>query len=615
MNYEELGFKCGIEIHQQLDTETKLFCDCPVETPEADAWTEEYSRYLRSVAGESGEEDEAARLESENRTEYVYRHFDSCSCLVELDEEPPHPLNQEALDAALAFSRLVDAEIPDEIQVMRKIVVDGSNTTGFQRTSMVGFNGEVETETGTVGIEDIELEEESAGIVKRDDDRAVYRLDRLGIPLVEVGTDATIQSPQHAKEIAAELGMLLRSTRRARRGLGTIRQDVNVSIEEGSRVEIKGFQDLDRIDELVEKEVERQKSLVELANSFSGEPRIEDASQVLEDSDSQIVGSVLESGGAAVAVVLPGLDGELNTETSGSRRLVEELVDYATSRGVNGLIHTDEDLEDYGLEDEFDRLRSHLELAEQDAIAVVAADKDTAESAAEAVKERAEMLYAGEVPEETRQGEDDATTSYLRPLPGAARMYPETDIPPVRVPEERVEEIDGDLPETLDELEERYSEEIGQELASQIVSSRHLSEFERFRDLCDSRTVANVFVNVLPGLEADGVQTDALTENHFRTAFEASGDQVGSGELPELLRQMTGSDPEEALDEFLDSRSSEDEIREVVDEVVDENEEMVEEQGMRSQGALMGEVMQRVDAPGDEVSSVLRDVIQRELSK
>jgi glutamyl-tRNA(Gln) amidotransferase subunit E len=384
-----------------------------------------------------------------------------------------------------------------------------------------------------------------------------------------------------------------------------------VSIEEGSRVEIKGFQDLNRIDELVDKEVERQKSLVELGDSFSGDPRIRDASEVFEDSDSPIVGSVLESGGAAVAVVLPGLDGELNTEISGARRLVEELVDYAKSRGVNGLIHTDEDLEDYGLEDEFDGLRSHLDLAEGDAVAVVAADEDTAESAAEAVKQRAEMLYAGEVPEETRQGEDDATTSYLRPLPGAARMYPETDIPPVRVPEDRVEEIDGDLPETLDELEERYSKDIGQELASQIVSSRHLSEFERFRDLCDSRTVANVFVNALPALEADGVEIGSLSESHFRTAFEACGDRVGSGELPELLRQMTGSDPEEALDEFFDSRSSEDEIREVVDEVVGENREMVEEQGLRSQGALMGEVMQRVDAPGDEVSRILRERLEQ----
>jgi len=328
------------------------------------------------------------------------------------------------------------------------------------------------------------------------------------------------------------------------------------------------------------------------------------------DSGSRVVGSVLESGGAGVAVVLPGLDGELNREISGSRRLVKELVDYATSRGVNGLIHTDEDLEEYGLENEFEGLRSYLELAEQDAIAVVAADGDTAESAAEAVKKRAEMLYAGQVPEETRRGEDDATTSYLRPLPGAARMYPETDIPPVRVPEDRVEEIDGSLPETLDELEETYSKEIGQELASQIVSSRHLSEFERFRDLCDSSTVANVFVNVLPALEADGIETDALTETHFRTAFEASGNRVESGELPELLRQMAGSDPEEVLDEFLDSRASEGEIREVVDEVVSENREMVEEQGMRSQGALMGEVMQRVDASGGEVSDILTRRIQ-----
>jgi len=172
---------------------------------------------------------------------FVYNYYERNNCLVELDEEPPHSMNDEALEVGLTFARMVNAEVPDEIQVMRKMVVDGSNTSGFQRTSMIGLDGELETDSGKVSIDDIELEEESAGVHKRDQQKAVYDLNRLGVPLVEVGTDASIKNPKHAREVAKKIGMLLRSTGKARRGLGTIRQDVNVSIRDGARVEIKGF--------------------------------------------------------------------------------------------------------------------------------------------------------------------------------------------------------------------------------------------------------------------------------------------------------------------------------------------------------------------------------------
>ena len=234
MDYENLGFKCGIEIHQQLATETKLFCNCPVEMEDEEK-DFQVRRQLKSVAGESGERDEAAEVESESSNTFIYNYYQRNNCLVELDEEPPHEINSEALDTALTFARMIDAKIPAEIQIMRKIVVDGSNTSGFQRTAMIGLDGELETETGTVSIDDIELEEESAGIHSRNATESVYDLNRLGIPLVEVGTDASIQNPEHAREVAKKLGMLLRSTGKARRGIGTIRQDVNVSIEEGAR--------------------------------------------------------------------------------------------------------------------------------------------------------------------------------------------------------------------------------------------------------------------------------------------------------------------------------------------------------------------------------------------
>lgn len=617
MNYENLGFRCGIEIHQQLATEEKLFCSCPVDLEDeaADAHVE---RFLQAVAGETGEKDVAARVEDVKSRKFVYNYYRRNNCLVELDEEPPHPLDDEALETALTFARMVDAEVPDEIQVMRKLVVDGSNTSGFQRTAMIGLNGELETETGKVAIEDIELEEESAGIHSRESEKAVYDLNRLGVPLIEVGTDASIQNPEHVREVATKIGMLLRSTGKARRGLGTIRQDVNVSIEEGSRVEIKGFQDVRNIDRLIELEVERQKNLVELGDEIEGEVEADNVTHVFEEAENEIISTVLKNDGAVYAVTLPDLSGKLKQEISGERYLALELVDYAKSRGLKGLIHTDEDLENYGLEEEFERLREVFDLEESDAVAIVAGPEEQAKEAGKAVRERAEKLYNGEVPEETRNAEQDFTTSYSRPLPGAARMYPETDIPPIEITEDQIQNIDENLPETLEERREKYADEIGEELGDQIVSSEMLPLFEEFKQQVDARLAANIFTNIYSGLEADNVPVNRLDKKHFQAVFNAleSGD-AEKGDVEPLLRQLSqqhNQEPGKVVEEVLKNKADEDEIRETVKKVLEEKSEMVEEQGMHAQGALMGVVMQQVEASGDKVSEILQEELEKEIA-
>ena len=610
MNYEELGFKCGIEIHQQLDTNRKLFCHCPVDLVDESA-SGKFSRYLNAVAGESGEKDEAAEQASSKNTNYIYKYYNRNNCLVEADEEPPHEMSDEALNTVLTFSRMVDADIVPEIQVMRKLVVDGSNTSGFQRTAMVALNGELETETGKVSIEDIELEEESAGIHERDEKRAVYDLNRLGVPLIEIGTDASVQNPEHAREVAMKLGMLLRSTGKARRGLGTIRQDVNVSIEEGSRVEIKGFQDVKNIDTLIEREVKRQKNLVELGEELEEHKVLGDnVTHLFEDTENQIISTVIENDGAVYALKLPGLTGKMKQEISGDRYVAEELVDYAKSHGVQGILHTDEDLEKYDLVEEFEEVGQVFKNEEEDVIAVIAAEKDQARAAAHAVKDRAEMFYTGEIPEETRGAEQDFTTSYMRPLPGAARMYPETDIPPVRVKEEEIEEIDDNLPETLEEKNERLSEEIGEQLADQVVNSRKIGLFNEFEDSIDRKDLANYIVNTLPRLESEGLEVSEEASEEILQAY--SEEKIEKAHL-EKASKLAAEGEENPVEEVLDSQASEDEIEEAVREVVERNEQMIEEQGMRAQGALMGEVLQEVDAEGSRVSEILQIVLQEKI--
>lgn len=257
LDYSKLKFKSGLEIHQQLDT-SKLFCNCPslLRKDEPDFVVK---RKLHAVAGERGEIDVAALYQKSLGKEFEYQGYDS-TCLVELDEEPPHEINKEALQIALHISLLLNCKIIPITQIMRKTVIDGSNTSGFQRTVLIAKDGYVETEQGKVRIESVFLEEDAARIVERADKKEIYRLDRLGIPLVEIVTAPDIESPEQAKQVALHIGEILRSCK-VKRGIGTIRQDVNVSIRGENRVELKGMQDMDIFVKVIQNEVARQKKL------------------------------------------------------------------------------------------------------------------------------------------------------------------------------------------------------------------------------------------------------------------------------------------------------------------------------------------------------------------
>ncbi len=260
-DYQKLGFKCGIEIHNRISSSHKLFCNCPAQFSKQKP-SRVIKRKLRAVAGELGAKDIAAMYEYLRDRTFTYQIFHDNVCLVDADDEPPHPINKEALEVVLQVAKILKAEIPNEIHVMRKTVIDGSNTSAFQRTAIVGLNGILETSKGKVRIINISLEEESAGIVEQKENEVTYRLDRLGIPLIEIGTAPDIKDPEHAVEVAEKLGMIIRSTGKSQRGIGVTRQDVNVSISGGARVEIKGVQELDMIPQVIENEIHRQIELI-----------------------------------------------------------------------------------------------------------------------------------------------------------------------------------------------------------------------------------------------------------------------------------------------------------------------------------------------------------------
>ena len=615
--YEELGLVAGLEIHQQLDTETKLFCDCPTDLRDPEASTRTFTRYLHPTKSELGELDDAALEESRVDREFEYLAYDT-TCLVEEDDEPPRRVDREAMETTLEIAALLDADPVDEAHVMRKLVIDGSNTAGFQRTMLVATDGVVETDEGPVGIEDLMLEEESAKRVAETDSGVRYGLDRLGIPLVEIGTRPDIRTPEQARATAERIGMLLRSTGTVKRGLGTIRQDVNVSIAEGARVEIKGVQSLDDIDDIVRNEVRRQVELLAIADELTerdaavGDPR--DVSTVFEGTDSGVIGGALDNGGVVRAVRLDGFDGLVGRDLLPDRRLGTELADHARRHGAGGVFHTDE-LPAYGVTDvEVTALREAVGAGPDDAVALVADDPETAALAIDAVAERAAAALDG-VPEETRDALDDGTTRYLRPLPGAARMYPETDVPPVEPDQTAV-----DPPELLTEKVERYTDTHGLDagLAEQVAYSERVSLFERAVERgVDPTLAANTLVSTLTELRRDGVQVEALTDDHLAGLFGllADGNLAKEG-VPELLVALAeepGLSAEEAAEQAGLGSAGEDEVRAAVREVVERNADQVHEEGMGAFSALMGECMGalRGKADGDVVSDVLREEIQR----
>ena len=368
-DYKKLGFMCGLEIHQRLATQHKLFCSCTANMV-SEKQVGKITRRQRAVAGELGVVDLSASFESGKARSFVYDLFNPSTCLVDSDEEPPHSPNIEALGASFGIAYALNTTVPDEIEVMRKSVVDGSDPSAFQRTMLIGHSGSITVDKKEIPITSIFLEEESSGIVSSSGDSVEYSLDRLAIPLVEIDTDPVIENPQEAKKVAMAIGLLLRLTGKAQRGIGSIRQDVNVSIKEGARVEIKGFQELDVMDTIIEAEINRQLALIEIRkeltvrSAYVGKPV--EVRHVFEHTKAKILHDQLSTGGTVLAAKLKGFKGIIGKEISTDLRLGSEVSDYAKGGGVRGIIHGDEEMAKYGIsKDELAALSKFLSLEDR----------------------------------------------------------------------------------------------------------------------------------------------------------------------------------------------------------------------------------------------------------
>lgn len=523
MDYKALGLKCGIEIHQQLEGK-KLFCACPtVIRDDQPHFT--IQRKIRASAGEAGRVDIAAEQEHAKGKTFIYEGYTDTTCLVEADCEPPHELNPDALYTSLQLSKILTTEVSSVIQVMRKIVVDGSNTSGFQRTALIARNGKLTTSNGEVRIENINLEEDAAKIVSESNEEKTYRLDRLGIPLIEIGTAPDITLPKQCQETAKKIGMLLRSIAGVKRGLGTIRQDVNVSIAGGTRIEIKGAQDLRQLPLLVELEAKRQLELLTIKKELAGLKvlglNIIDVSAILKNSSSKIISSTLKNKGKIVAIKLNGFAGVIRRELQPGHRVGTELSERAKIKaGVGGIFHSDE-LPAYGItETEVKNIAAALKCGAKDAFVLVADQEMKARHALSAVHERAVEVLVG-VPGEVRKANADGTTSYLRPMPGSARMYPETDVPLI-IPELSAIR----LPELLEEKIQRYQHQfsLSVDLATFMAKSDKVLLFEelaeRFPSIKPAFIAETLTSTVLDIKRQYQLDPEKLTDDDFRHVFQ-----------------------------------------------------------------------------------------------
>ena len=612
MDYGSVGLMVGIEIHQQLDTSEKLFCKCPTTHRDPEESNFQFFRYLRSKKSEMGEVDRAAKEEVERSKRFLYLSYDT-TCLVESDEEPPREVNEEALRLSVLIARMLNMEVVDEVHVMRKIVIDGSNTTGFQRTALIAFDGWIEVEGERIGIATLCLEEEACRKVEDRGSEIVYSLDRLGIPLVEIGTKPDIKTPEMAKAVAAKLGMILRSTGKVKRGLGTIRQDVNISIRDGARVEIKGVQNLDILDKIVEYEVIRQLSLLKIRDELRKrkadvDETIYDVKKVFENTKSKI----LRKAEAIKAIKLKGFAGIVGREIQPGRRLGTEFADIAKTFGLGGIFHTDE-LPAYGVsEEEVENLRRTVGTGESDAVVIAAGERERVERALRRIAERAKYCLIG-VPEETRKANEDGTTSYLRPLPGAARMYPETDVPPVRITEDMLK---VELPELIEDRAKRYEEMgLSKDMAWVIADSPYYVVFEEFARKLPASVVARVLHIIPSELRKEGVDVSRLEERHFRLALSLIADGRIAKEGAEEALRIMAENPGIGEDELIKRMGggSKEELERYIDELLVEKRSLLEERGENAFKPLMGLVMKKFRGKVD--GKVVADVLRRKIKE
>lgn len=629
LDYNKLGMKCGLEIHQQLNT-GKLFCNCPCTIVPNEELNKEVTRKLRFSLSETGTSDVAALHEFKKNKTFKYVYNDETACLVDLDEEPPKGPNEKALETALKVSSMLNLKFFSNLAFMRKLIINGSVTSGFQRTAMLGFGGNLKTESGEVTIENVNLEEDACRIIETQDNTTTFSLDRQGIPLIEIATGPQIKTPQQAFEVAKAIGDILRSFKETKRGLGTIRQDVNVSIKGGARIEIKGAQNLKMIPEVVIAEIKRQIIHISIMDelkdrnisieNFSDE-KIYDVTNIFENTTSKVISSNIKNNDCGVfAIKLNKFKGILGHEMQENYRFATEVSDRNKHHfpKIKGLFHSDE-MPNYGItEDEIKKINKALSMDKDDSFILIANNKNLAKDSLKYVLEIIKELMQN-IPTEVRQVDPKGTlTRFIRPMPGSARMYPETDIKLIPIDKLYIEKIKDELPEIYSEKIKRLSKDLNIEEGKVEYFLERFDETQVKNLISLSEKNASYIYNIIFDIPKDIKKRDNIEPIDFKyELFEDLLKETKKNDFShKIIRDIFLSLYKDGLESVDDINSyikekdiiseslPDEEIEKVISKIISENEGA-------PFGALMGHCMKAFNGKvdGKKISEKLKKLM------
>ncbi|NHJ20510.1 MAG: Glu-tRNA(Gln) amidotransferase GatDE subunit E [Candidatus Lokiarchaeota archaeon] len=633
-DYEELGLKCGLEIHQQLDTETKLFCRCPstlqgTRTPDFTT-----KRYMRPVLGEMGTFDKAMLTEYKKGKTIIYEGYNDVICTYELDDTPPFSCNDEARNIALQIALLLNANIIEEMHVSRKNYLDGSVPCGFQRTMILGTDGYIQLNNDKkVRIDILSLEEEAARRIKTENKTNYYRLDRLGIPLVEVTTKPDINTPEECRECAERIGLLLWITN-VKKVLGSIRQDINVSIKSGTRIEIKGVQKLSWIPLLINQEISRQLHLVEIREELKKRKINEDnlpqepvdLTNILAKSKSKFISNGIKSGKKVYGFNFKGFKDIFGKELMENYRFGTEVSSKVkVISGLKGIIHSDEKLENYNFsKDDVKNVKDKLDSKEGDCFVLILGSVKELNKASDIIIDRIELAFKG-VPPETRKALENGTTEFLRELHGGARLYPDTDSQAIMNTDEEIKKIQNNLPNYPWEIIENYAIKYNIEESSvkELIFEGKLTLFESLIEIYPKKPsiVINTLLNKAKAIKREGKEIENVTDEDYKKIFlELKNKKIGKEAIDDIMRLKADSPNltiEQSIEKLnLESLSLED-LKSLIGEVINKNLNLVIEREMKSMSPLMGEVMKEVRGKidGQIVSNELKKQLTNKLKE
>ena len=571
-DYADIGLRCGLEVHQQLLTKRKLFCRCP-----AGRYSDEYDavilRHMRPTLSELGEFDGTALMEKKTRKNIYYRIHHATVCTYEFDDTPPFMIDPEAVEISLELCLLFQLNVVGELHIARKQYLDGSIPTGFQRTGILGVTGWIPYADRRIGIRQLSLEEDACREVSDVGHDRVYLTDRLGTPLVEVVTEPDMCTPQQAADVCQLIRKVCRSTRRVRCGYGAAREDVNVSVRGGTRVEIKGVPQITRIPRLIYSEAMRQCALLDIREELKHRGvtpetfsyATHDVTRLVAKTQYEPIRAALTEGQRVKCVVLRGFAGLLNRQTQEHTTFATEFSDrvrvVACLTKLPNLVHSDTAAESLPAR-HWKQILRKTHAGDGDALVLVWGGEYDTETATGEIALRAREATVG-VPGDTRQAFADGTNGFERVLPGAERMYPDTDLPPIEITPARVARIRGQLPLPVWEREARYRAlHLPEDLIGSLCMSPRADLFDRVvAELgIDFRFVSVVLFQRLKAYGRESLDVDGLSDQELFEVFEAyAKGRLAREGVPRVIERLlraevpegaTGSRVSALLEEF-----------------------------------------------------------------